>query len=59
MSALEHKTDISDPLADDWVRLPNQGPLFAGRRPLDLMRAGGIPAMLEVRRHVDALRGGL
>lgn len=50
---------FSEPLADEWVRLPNKGPLFAGRAPLDAMIEGGIPKMLDVRRHVDALRGGL
>ena len=50
---------FSDPLADDWVQAPNRGPTFAGRRPLDAMIEGGIPRMLEVRRHIDALRGGL
>jgi hypothetical protein len=50
---------FSEPLCDDWVRLPNKGPLYGGRRPLDAMIAGGIPTLLEVRRHVDALRGGL
>jgi hypothetical protein len=50
---------FSLPLAHEWVRLPNKGPLFGGQRPLDLMRKGGIPAMLDVRQHVDALRGGL
>ena len=50
---------FSEPLADDWVRLPNQGPLFAGRSPLEIMTEGGIPALLDVRRHIDALRGGL
>lgn len=50
---------FSEPLADDWVRLSNDGALFGGRVPLDIMIEGGIPKMLEVRRHVDALRGGL
>jgi hypothetical protein len=50
---------FSEPLCDEWVRLPNKGPLYGGRRPLDAMIQGGIPVMLEVRRHVDALRGGL
>ena len=50
---------FSEPLADDWIRLANGGPLFGGRVPLDVMTEGGIPKMLEVRRHVDALRGGL
>jgi hypothetical protein len=49
---------FSEPLSDEWVRLPNKGPLYGGRRPLDAMIQGGIPAMLEVRRHIDALRGG-
>lgn len=50
---------FSEPLSYEWVRLPNKGPLYGGRRPLDAMIEGGIPKMLEVRRHIDALRGGL
>jgi Antitoxin Xre/MbcA/ParS C-terminal toxin-binding domain len=50
---------LSTPLADEWVRLANKGPLFGGQRPLDTMIKGGIPSMLEVRRYIDALRGGL
>jgi len=50
---------FSEPLCDEWVRLPNKGALYHGRRPLDAMIEGGIPKMLEVRRHIDALRGGL
>lgn len=50
---------FSAPLCDKWVRLPNKGPLYGGRRPLDTLIEGGIPKMLEVRRHIDALRGGL
>ncbi|HYZ63380.1 MAG TPA: antitoxin Xre-like helix-turn-helix domain-containing protein [Acetobacteraceae bacterium] len=50
---------FSEPLSDEWVRLPNKGPLYGGRRPLDAMIEGGIPKLLEVRRHIDALRGGL
>jgi len=50
---------FSEPLSDEWVRLPNKGPLYGGRRPLDAMIEGGIPKMLEVRRHIDALRGGV
>ena len=48
-----------DGMADRWPTLPNRGPLFAGRTPVETMIEGGIPAMLDVRRHVDALRGGL
>lgn len=50
---------FSEPLSDEWVRLPNKGALYGGRRPLDVMTEGGIPKILEVRRHIDALRGGL
>lgn len=47
------------PLADQWVTRPNTGPLFGGARPVDRMREGGLPAIIEVRNMVDALRGGL
>ena len=50
---------FSLPLADEWVRLPNKGSLFNGQRPIDVMIAGGIPTMFEVRSYIDALRGGL
>lgn len=50
---------FSENLADEWVSLPNTGPLYGGRRPLDVMIEGGIPSLLLVRRHIDALRGGL
>ncbi len=50
---------FSEPLSNEWVRLPNKGPLYGGRRPLDVMIEGGIPKMLMVRQHIDALRGGL
>jgi hypothetical protein len=50
---------FSEPLSDEWVRLANKGPLYGGRRPLDVMIEGGIPKMLVVRQHIDALRGGL
>jgi hypothetical protein len=50
---------FSEPLADQWMRLPNKGPLFGGRRPLDVAIEGGIPKLLLIRQHIDALRGGL
>jgi Protein of unknown function (DUF2384) len=45
-------------LADQWMRLPNTNPIFAGRTPLDYVLRGGIPAMDTVRRLLDARRGG-
>jgi hypothetical protein len=49
---------FADDMADRWARLRNKGPLFDNRTPVETMIDGGIPAMLDVRRHVDALRGG-
>jgi hypothetical protein len=48
----------SDELADEWVRLPNQNPVFAGQTPLSYMIRGGLPAMQTVRRLLDARRAG-
>jgi hypothetical protein len=44
--------------ADRWVRLGNRGALFAGRAPIDFMIRQGQPGMMEVRRMLDAWRGG-
>lgn len=48
-----------DAMADRWPSLENTGPLFDRRSPVAAMIAGGIPHMLEVRRYLDAVRGGL
>lgn len=45
-------------LADEWVHLPNQNPLFHGETPLQYMIRGGVPAMQNVRRLLDARRAG-
>ena len=50
---------FADDMADRWPRLPNRGPLFGGESPIAAMIRGGIPRMLEIRRYVDAVRGGL
>ena len=50
---------FADETADEWARLPNRGPLFDRETPIAAMIEGGIPRMLEVRRYVDAARGGL
>lgn len=50
---------FADGMADLWPQLVNAGPLFARLSPVDAMIEGGIPAMLDIRRHVDAVRGGL
>ena len=50
---------FADDMADRWPKLDNKGPLFARMSPIESMMKGGIPQMLEVRRYVDAVRGGL
>ena len=50
---------FADDMADRWVRLRNSGPLFSNLSPLEAMMERGIPGMIEIRQHVDALRGGL
>jgi hypothetical protein len=48
-----------DETADEWTRRPNSGPLFDRETPIQAMIEGGIPRMLDVRRYIDAVRGGL
>ena len=50
---------LSEPLADRWPTRPNANPIFKGQRPVDSMIKGGIPAMLDTRGHIDAIRGGV
>ncbi|WP_225028138.1 MbcA/ParS/Xre antitoxin family protein [Xinfangfangia pollutisoli] len=49
---------FSEPLARVWFTRPNAGPLFNGARPVDVAIEGGLPQILAVRSHLDALRGG-
>ena len=46
------------PWADRWVTLGNRGSLFGGGTPIDYMLRHGQPGMVEVRRMLDAWRGG-
>jgi hypothetical protein len=48
----------SKKLADRWIQLPNDNPMFEGATPLTYMMKGGLPAMLRVRQLLDARRGG-
>lgn len=50
---------LGDDAADQWPRNKNTGPLFGNATPIEAMGEGGIPHMLDVRRYVDAVRGGL
>jgi hypothetical protein len=49
----------SQPLADEWISLPNSNRIFAGGTPLGYMVRGGVPAMSTVRRLLDARQAGL
>ena len=48
----------SKKLADRWIQLPNENPMFEGETPLKYMTKGGLPAMLRVRQLLDSRRGG-
>lgn len=50
---------FADDMAERWLRLANSGPIFNRATPIAAMIDGGIPVMLEVRRYIDAVRGGL
>jgi hypothetical protein len=50
---------FADDMADRWPQLVNSGPLFDRQTPIEAMISGGIPHMLDVRRYIDAVRGGL
>jgi hypothetical protein len=50
---------FADETANTWPQLPNKAPLFEHQSPVASMIKGGIPRMLDVRRYIDAVRGGL
>ena len=50
---------FTDQMADRWPKLPNRGPVFQRKSPVEAMIEGGIPLMLETRRYIDAVRGGV
>ena len=50
---------FADQMADRWPHLKNNGPLFNHNTPVEAMIDGGIPHMLDVRRLLDAVRGGM
>jgi hypothetical protein len=48
----------SKKLADRWIQLSNDNPMFGGEAPLSYIIQGGVPAMLRVRQLLDSRRGG-
>ena len=43
--------------ADEWIRKPNNAPLFGGRSALDRMLTGQVADLYVVRQYLDAQRG--
>jgi hypothetical protein len=43
--------------ADEWIRRPNDAPLFGGRSALDRMLSGNVADLYLVRQYLDAQRG--
>ncbi len=50
---------FNGPLTYGWPKTANTGPGFNGKNPVQIMCEGGIPAMMKMRQHIDALRGGM
>jgi hypothetical protein len=49
---------LPDPkAADEWVRRPNNAPLFGGASALDRMLSGQVADLYVVRQYLDAERG--
>ena len=42
----------------EWIKKPNEDPFFGGRSALDYMLAGRVVDLYQVRRYLDAHRGG-
>jgi hypothetical protein len=47
-----------DDLANQWVKLSNRNQIFGGISPLEFMVGGGLDAMQQVRRLIDARCAG-
>jgi hypothetical protein len=45
-------------LADSWIKLPNANPMFGGHPPMAFLCNRGMDGLLQVRRLLDARRGG-
>jgi hypothetical protein len=44
--------------SDEWVKKPNSAPLFGGYSALSRMLSGNVSDLYEVRKYLDAQRGG-
>ena len=48
---------FNEDLANSWVKRPNTGSIFSGRKPIEVMIEGGLPVMIEARDYMGALLG--
>lgn len=46
---------FSGDTARRWPKLPNTGPIFRGKTPVEFMLEGGLEAMEKTRRYTDGL----
>ena len=46
-------------LADKWVKMPNQNPLFKGYFPIEFMRIGGVEAIKSVKILLDSRQNSI
>lgn len=44
--------------ADEWVKKPNEAPLFSGKSALERMLSGQVADLFLVRQYLDSERGG-
>jgi hypothetical protein len=44
-------------VADEWIRRPNDAPLFGGKSALERMLSGNVADLYTVRQYLDAQRG--
>jgi len=44
--------------ADAWIKKPNAAPMMHGKSALERMRGGRVIDLADVRRYLDAERGG-
>lgn len=49
---------VDDVTQIQWLRASNDNHVFAGKSPLEKMLDGGIEDFYQVRRYIDAWRGG-
>lgn len=49
------RTIFNGDLASAWPKTPNNGPLYGGQSPVAVMIAGGVPAIMSVRSHLECL----